>query len=96
MATDKKKLSALERGRQIVEQNCVRCHSIERTGASKLAEAPPLRDLNKRYSVRDLEEPFAEGIVTAHDSMPVFQFDPPDIHALLTYIESLKPKARRK
>lgn len=84
----------IEKGRAIATKNCARCHSISGKGASPLAKAPPLRDLNKRYSVRDLEEPFAEGIVTAHDNMPVFRFDPPEIDALLTFIEALGGKSK--
>jgi len=35
----------------------------------------------------------AEGIVVGHPLMPEFIIDPPEIDALLTYIESLSPSA---
>ncbi len=81
--------SLVERGRQIAEKNCSRCHAIGRAGESKLPIAPPLRDLPSRYPVENLEEAFAEGIVTAHQAMPQFTFEPQQIEALLAYIDSL-------
>ena len=32
-------------GKALLEQNCGRCHSLEATGASPLAQAPPLREV---------------------------------------------------
>ena len=81
--------SAVERGRAIAEQSCSRCHAVGRDDASRLPQAPPLRELPSRYPVEDLAEAFAEGIVTAHPAMPEFTFEPPQIEALLAYIDSL-------
>jgi cytochrome c553 len=53
-----------ERGQHIVRSLCSRCHSVERTGASPRKEAPPFREISKRYPLRHLEEALAEGIVT--------------------------------
>jgi hypothetical protein len=47
--------------------------------------------LPQRYPVDHLAEALAEGIVVGHPMMPQFTFDPPEIDALLTYIESLSP-----
>jgi hypothetical protein len=62
-----------------------------------VALAPPFRVLPQRYPVDHLAEALAEGIVVGHPMMPQFTFDPPEIDALLTYIESLSPSdsARR-
>lgn len=87
--------SAVERGRAIAEQSCSRCHAVDLDDASRLPQAPPLRELPRRYPVEDLAEAFAEGIVTAHPAMPEFTFEPPEIEALLAYIDSLG-KAERK
>lgn len=81
--------SAVERGREMAEQHCARCHAIGREDESQLPQAPPLRDLPGRYPVENLAEAFAEGIVTAHPAMPEFTFEPPQIEALLAYIDSL-------
>src|SRR5690606_7732466 len=56
-------------GRIVAEQQCSRCHAIDLTGASAIAEAPPLRDLYKRYAIEDLRGAFVRGIEVAHARM---------------------------
>lgn len=63
--------------------------------------APPFRTLPQRYPVEHLAEALAEGIVTGHPSMPQFVFSPPEIDALLGFIDRLSPpdavgRAKRK
>jgi hypothetical protein len=53
--------------------------------------APPFRDLPQKYPIEMLAEALAEGIMTGHPAMPNFAFEPPDIDALLTYIDTLSP-----
>jgi len=55
--------------------------------------APPFRVLPHRYPVANLAEALAEGIVVGHPAMPEFTFEPDEINALLTYIQSLAPDA---
>ncbi|PZN13894.1 MAG: hypothetical protein DIU63_13530 [Proteobacteria bacterium] len=81
-----------EQGRALAEEHCSRCHAIGLEDQSQLPSAPPLRELPKRYPVENLAEAFAEGIVTAHPAMPQFTFEPPQIAALLSYIDSLEKK----
>jgi cytochrome c len=81
--------SPQERGRTIAEAKCARCHAIGESGASPLGLAPPFRDLHLRYPIASLAEALAEGIVTGHSMMPRFTFNPDEINALLTYLESL-------
>jgi mono/diheme cytochrome c family protein len=81
--------SPQELGRAIAETRCARCHAIGTKGESPVAIAPPFRTLSQRYPVEHLAEALAEGIVVGHPLMPEFTFDPPEIDALLTYIESL-------
>jgi mono/diheme cytochrome c family protein len=85
--------SPQERGRAIAKANCARCHAIGAEGESPVALAPPFRVLPQRYPVDHLAEALAEGIVVGHPMMPEFTFDPAEIDALLTYIESLSPSA---
>jgi mono/diheme cytochrome c family protein len=79
------------RGEAIATKQCGRCHSVTRSGESPMGLAPPFRDLSRRYPIDNLAEALAEGIVTGHPAMPRFTFEPRDIDALLTYIESLAP-----
>jgi mono/diheme cytochrome c family protein len=79
-------------GHQILLKNCARCHAIETVGDSPLAEAPPFREVAKRYDPVNLEEALAEGIVTGHDEMPEFIFEPDEIVAITAYLSTLRPE----
>jgi mono/diheme cytochrome c family protein len=78
-------------GRALLEERCARCHSIDQTGASPFAPAPPFRILGTRYPVENLEEALAEGILGGHPAMPEFVFEPEQIDAIITYLKSLHP-----
>lgn len=77
-------------GRRIAEANCSKCHSINKSGDSPLAIAPPFRDLHLKYPVEDLEESLAEGITTGHPSMPQFRFERDQIHDFIAFLKSLE------
>jgi mono/diheme cytochrome c family protein len=81
----------VERGRALLEANCARCHAIAKAGDSPHAQAPPFRDLNRRYPVEQLAESLAEGIVTGHADMPQFVFPPADVNAIIAYLKSIAP-----
>jgi cytochrome c len=81
---------AEQRGQTFAQNNCARCHSIDRVTESPLKIAPPFRTLHLRYPIESLAEAFAEGIVTGHPTMPEFQLDPDQIHDLLSYLKSLE------
>jgi cytochrome c len=87
LATDD---NLVEKGRALVQQNCSRCHAIGTKGESPLPKAPPFRIVVTRYPVEDLAEALAEGIVSGHPAMPEFVFQPPQISAILAYLDSLK------
>jgi mono/diheme cytochrome c family protein len=82
-------------GQAIAERLCARCHSISAAGESPMRTAPPFRTLPQRYPVEHLAEALAEGIVTGHPAMPQFAFNPPEIDALLGFIDSLGPAPGR-
>lgn len=84
------------KGEAIAKRLCANCHSITTSGKSPHGLAPPFRELPKRYPVANLAEALAEGIVVAHKDMPQFTFDPPEIEALLAFMDSLAPDARRR
>lgn len=78
-------------GLRLVEKNCARCHAVGTAGASPHAEAPPFRDLHKRYPPEALGEALAEGISTGHPDMPEFVLTPAQAAAIVAYIGSLNP-----
>ena len=80
----------VQRGLVLARSHCSECHAIERVGQSPLSDAPPLRDLHKRYPVEHLEEAFAEGISTGHPTMPQFRFEPDQISDLIAFLQSLE------
>jgi cytochrome c len=81
--------SPQQRGEAITRKKCSACHSVGMSGDSPMGLAPPFRDLSKRYPIEQLAEALAEGIVTGHSAMPQFTFEPREIEALLTYLQSL-------
>lgn len=83
--------SARDRGHEIAEKHCARCHGIgTRDEISPMREAPPFRRFRERYPIEHLAEAFAEGIVVGHGDMPAFEFQPGEIDALLAYLKSIK------
>ncbi|MBN9671114.1 c-type cytochrome [Labrenzia aggregata] len=83
---------SLATGRELAEIHCAVCHAVTTDDQSAEAGAPAFRDLSKWYPLESLEEPLAEGIVTAHDTMPEFAFEPADIDAFLGYLSSIQTK----
>jgi len=77
-------------GRALAERHCAGCHSIAPSGESPHREAPPFRVVVVKWPLENIEEALAEGIVTGHPDMPAFEFDPPQIEALIEYLYTLK------
>jgi cytochrome c len=85
-----KSIVSIELGRQIAEKNCQSCHAIGRSGPSSNAIAMPLREISQHYPIDNLAEAFAEGVLVGHSTMPQFEFEPQQVEALLTYIQSIQ------
>ena len=85
-------VQAAERGRLIVSGTCASCHAVGPVGASPMSDATPFREIVQRYPLDQLEEGFAEGLVTAHPAMPAFVFSASEIDDLIAYLETLKDK----
>ena len=83
---------AVKRGREIAEAACADCHAIGSAGASPKAEAPPFRELERKYPVESLEEALAEGVVVGHPGMPQVKMNEADIGAFLAYLKSIQVK----
>ena len=89
---DEKKLAA--EGKELAQKHCARFHAVDRDDQSTLAAAPPLRSFASKWPLESLEEALAEGIVTGHPDMPVFQFKPPQIAALIEYLHEISDKSQ--
>lgn len=79
-----------EAGRLLAERYCGRCHATGQEDVSPLPEAVPLRQLRRLYPLESLAEALAEGIVTGHEAMPEFRFDPESIDHLLAWLATLE------
>ena len=77
-------------GQAIAETLCATCHAIGLAGESPHPDAKPFRRFSERYPISALEESFAEGIIVGHPDMPMWQFEPHQIDALLSYIQSVQ------
>lgn len=87
--TDPVIMGAADRGATLVQRKCAGCHAVGRSGDSPMAAAPPFRTMGVLYPVRDLQEAFAEGLVTAHPAMPAFELESTEIADLIAYLESV-------
>ncbi len=67
-----------------------------RAKKSPVADAPPFYTFAQHYPVDDLEESLAEGIMVGHEKyqMPVFKFDPDQIHDFIAYLKTIQVPAR--
>jgi len=81
---------SVARGKEFARANCMRCHSIEKTGDSPVKAAPPFRRLHLRYPVEYLEESLAEGMVTGHNDMPEFRLEPDQIQDFLDFLKTFE------
>ena len=79
-------------GRELVSKHCSACHAIAADDVSRNPQAPAFRTLGKRYPIESLEEALAEGIFTGHEDMPELQFQPRDIQAVISYLQSIQQK----
>ena len=82
----------IQKGKKLAQDNCAKCHSIKKTGASPNAEAPPFRTFSQKWPIESLEESLAEGIVTGHAAMPEVVFTPEEIGEFLEFLDSLQSK----
>jgi len=76
-------------GAALAKRLCARCHSVDASGKSPIANAPPFRTFKSKWPLSYLEEALAEGIVTGHEEMPEVRLSPDEIEQLLSHIESL-------
>lgn len=80
------------KGKAILQDKCARCHSIELTGNSPLAQAPPMRTIYTRFAEKELRAELSEGMVSRHKAMPQIQFSDEDVYAIMTYLYTLAVK----
>lgn len=83
-------VEAAARGQQLAARTCASCHAVGPAGDSPLAAATPFRVIVHRRSLDQIEQGFAEGLVTSHPAMPAFAFRASEIDDLMAYFETLR------
>ena len=91
---DEKNLAA--EGKALAEKYCARCHAVGRYDKSTLPIAPPFRTFASKWPLESLEEALAEGIITGHPGMPVFQFEPDQVAALIEHLHEISENGDTK
>ena len=76
-------------GREIAEDQCSRCHGLDRQEARR-TDAPALRHVLDSYDSEALKESFRDGIKVGHPDMPEFEFSPMGVDMLLSYLVSIQ------
>lgn len=80
----------VKRGREIAVAACADCHAVGPAGTSPKPEAPPFRELGRKYPVESLEEALAEGVVVGHPGMPQVKMKEAEIGAFIAYLKSIQ------
>jgi len=89
-------------GRRLADEYCATCHSTGASG-SPLPNAPPFRELFKRYPAGGLDALLREGMLAPayppeeggslrHPHMPLVQLDDDQRRDLREFLRSLEPK----
>lgn len=81
---------AVGRGREIARSGCADCHAVGPSGASPKVEAPPFRELGRKYPVESLEEALAEGVVVGHPGMPQVKMNEAEIGAFIAWLKTIQ------
>ncbi|HTS41176.1 MAG TPA: cytochrome c [Xanthobacteraceae bacterium] len=82
--------SAQKQGLELLKQNCLQCHAVDKVSNSPDPAAPPFRNLYEKYPFSSLRLPLKEGVLRGHPSMPHFQFSPEDVENIISYLGSLE------
>jgi mono/diheme cytochrome c family protein len=77
-------------GFEILQTNCSECHAVGVNDVSAHREAPAFRTLGQNYEISFLAEALAEGIMTGHADMPVFEFEPDEVDQIIAYLEEIQ------
>jgi len=79
-----------ERGRELAEKMCARCHAIGRSGDSPHVGAPPLRELDRRIDLDAFLDRLRGGLASSHPDMPTFRFSRDDARAMTAYVRAIQ------
>jgi mono/diheme cytochrome c family protein len=76
-------------GKAILAAKCGKCHALDASSSSPLAQAPPFRDVFKKFPTEELRIRLSEGVVSHYKTMPMVDFTDEDVTAIITYLSTL-------
>ena len=79
-----------QRGRELLADNCARCHAIDKTGDSPRQGAPAFRTLSRSFEMDGFAAKLQGGLMSGHPDMPEFKFNEEDARAVTTYLRSIQ------
>lgn len=82
-------MASIQRGKELAQLLCARCHAIEGPGPGKEEKSPPFATLVPNLTLEGVTDQLLEGLPLGHDPMPKWEFSEQQALDLLLYIESV-------
>lgn len=81
--------ATIQRGKELAQLLCKRCHAIEGPGPGTEEKSPPFSTLVPNLTLEGVADQLLEGLPLGHDPMPKWEFSEQQAIDLLLYIESV-------
>ncbi len=81
--------ASVQRGKELAQLLCTRCHAIEGPGPGTEEKSPPFSTLVPNLTLEGVADQLLEGLPLGHDPMPKWEFSEQQAIDLLLYIESV-------
>lgn len=81
--------ASVQRGKELAQLLCMRCHAIEGPGPGTEEKSPPFSTLVPNLTLEGIADQLLEGLPLGHDPMPKWQFSEQQAEDLLLYVESV-------
>lgn len=86
-----------QRGKELLDELCGRCHAVGETGRSPHIDAPPFRKFGDRKLYdEDFAQRLQNGLSTIHPDMPTFRFNRSDAEAAVNYLKAVQERSKPK
>ena len=82
-------VASIQRGKELAQLLCMRCHAIAGPGPGKEQKSPPFSTLLPKLTLEGVADQLLEGLPLGHDPMPKWEFSEQQAEDLLLYIESV-------
>ena len=94
--TEGEPVGSATRGAAVIQGNCDACHAVGASGTSPNPDAPPFREVARRYQDQRLDWELEAISEVGHYRMPKRVLTAGEIADVLTYIRSLQPQQEER